>query len=197
LGRPQRLVLLVAGALALGVAPLGVASAQESDGPSPYESSVEPTTRGSPVIADVVIAPREDKPYIGDGIYNATGEGQTITKNASPGETKRFITDVNNDGESGPNRFYGSGSAKASCFRVRYIFKGVNLTQRITRGGRGFLDASLPPGTSELVIKVRVKGCAPKGSSNDATLNLGPSDGIPFDRVVARVNVVKDSPAPL
>jgi len=183
------LVLLVAAAGSLGAVPLDGAMAQEGDAPSPYESSVEPTG-GGPVIADVEIAPRDSKPYIGNDIYNTTGVDQTITKNAKRGQTKRFITDVNSDGASGPVWFLGNGSGRNSCFRVRYEFGTTNLTQRIVRGGRGHLDTSLPPGSSKLAIEVKVRNCALSGFSHDATLDLGPSDGIPFDRVVARVNVV-------
>ena len=72
---------------------------------------------------------------------------------------------------------------------MRFYFQGSDFTNIIVRGGVGFLDVP-PPGADATVIEVKVRRCALSGQSYDASLDMGPSQGIPFNRVVARVNVV-------
>jgi hypothetical protein len=190
-GVTQLAIALMLGTATLMV-PAGSAAAGigDSDAPSPY-SAPAPAGPTGPVIADLEIKRSPDHSYIGNDIYNTTGVDQTITKRASPGDTKQFRARIRNDGSPGTNTFLGNGSAKGSCFRVRYIPAGFgDLTRIVVRGGMGFLDAPAPPSGNPTVIEVKVRNCALSGSSHDATLDFGPSQGIPFDRVVARINVV-------
>jgi hypothetical protein len=183
-------IALMLGAAALTFPGSPGAAGTDAEAPTPYGGPT-PTGTNGPVIADLKISRGHGKPHIGNDIYNTTGANQTIAKKASPGDTKQFKVRLTNDGAPGPNIFLGSGSAEESCIRVRYFPAGYgDFTMIIVRGGMGFLDAPVPPGVNPTVIQVEVQNCALAGFSHDATLDIGPSQGIPFDRVIARVNVV-------
>lgn len=90
--------------------------------------------------------------WVGDDIYNTTGEGQTRRSIMRAGWRRvHFVTAQNDDDATDRLRLTGPGSS--ADWKVRYFRGAEDITRQVT--GRGFRTALLPPG-GLVEIKVRV-----------------------------------------
>lgn len=101
--------------------------------------------------------------YRGDGIYNTTGSGQTITASAARGRSLTFTASAQNDAAF-PDRLRLRGTASNGSFAVSYRANGAGVTNSVTAGT--YLTPILAPGeTFTVTITVTVRTSAPTGSA--------------------------------
>jgi hypothetical protein len=97
-------------------------------------------------------------PFAGNGIYNLTGAGQTISLRQTIGTTRTFRVRVQNDGMVSDS-FSIVGPGSSAGFQVSYWVGSTDITSRVTSGA--YRSVMLTPGgaaTITLVVKV------PKGT---------------------------------
>lgn len=109
---------------------------------------------------------KNGRTYVGDNLYNKTGAGQTLSRNAARGTTVRFYVRMQNDGDQATDvRFQGCAGNRS--FAVRYFGVTpvlVDYTSQVVAGATGLL----PHGsTLPWMVEVKVKRAAAAG----ATLN--------------------------
>jgi hypothetical protein len=99
--------------------------------------------------------------FVGDGIYNLTGAGQTVAIRQTRGTTRTFRVRVQNDGV-GSDTVTISGTGSSSGFQVTYAMGSTDVTSRVTSGS--FRTVVLAPGASvTLSLAVKVQSSTPHG----------------------------------
>ena len=91
---------------------------------------------------DGLIKRSTDPSFIGDGIYNTTAKGQTITSRASRGQAKVFDLKLQNDGDTS-DALYAKGCESSKGFTVSYWQGLTDVTSKVTSGA--FATGTLPP----------------------------------------------------
>jgi hypothetical protein len=115
---------------------------------------------------DVSIKLGSDSSYIGAGIYNTTGTGQTRVVNTTRGATRTFVIAVQNRG-SGAEGFKLKGLGGATNFTVKYLAGGTgtnNITGGVLAGTYTLRDVPAG-GVRHLRMVITVKRTAAIGSS--------------------------------
>ena len=106
--------------------------------------------------------------YVGDNLYNTTGDGQTRTGSAARGGTVSYFVSVQNDALFA-DELRLRGTATTSRFRVLYSTGGFDITSQVTDGT--YTTPTLAPGAAVVVkVEVKVKSRAPAGSALSATV---------------------------
>lgn len=106
--------------------------------------------------------------YVGDNLYNTTGDGQTRTGSAARGATVTYFVSVQNDALFA-DELRLRGTATTSRFRVLYFTGGFDITSQVTDGT--YTTPTLAPGAAVVVkVEVKVKSSAPAGSAVSATV---------------------------
>lgn len=114
--------------------------------------------------------------FAGDGIYNTTGAGQTMTRNAARGTTVHFFVEIQNDGDGTP-MVHVRGCGSNSSFKVRY-FSSPMHTDNTASFVDGFDAPMFVPGVSpRWQVDVKVKSSAPAGAVLNCKLRLSITDG--------------------
>jgi sugar lactone lactonase YvrE len=92
--------------------------------------------------------------YVGNGIYNSTGQNQTKTATTKAGSTVSFALKIENDGtDADTYTVKGGGSAKG--YTVSYMVGAANYTTKVIAGNYSF---TLSPGQyKSITMKVAVK----------------------------------------
>jgi hypothetical protein len=86
--------------------------------------------------------------YLGGGIYNQDGLGQTFGRKAKPGFGDQFNVKIENDGGCS-DTFLVQGAGNYNKFKVTYWSGPLNVTPSVVSGT--FQTGPLDPGSSELL----------------------------------------------
>lgn len=109
-----------------------------------------------------------DLDYIGNNIYNTTGDQQTKNQSVLPNNAAIYDVKFENDG-NGEDGFTVTGPAGGSGWNVAYydeLVGGNNITSQVT--GSGWLTGGLNPGENkEIRVEVTPDLTVPNGSSLD------------------------------
>lgn len=104
--------------------------------------------------------------WTGDGVYSATGSGETLSVNATRSSTTTFDIALQNDGSVG-DAFTISGPGATSRFQVKYyagLIGSTDITSKVTSGT--YRTVTLSPGATVYIrLVVTVKFGTPKGST--------------------------------
>lgn len=167
----------------LAVASLLAAMASPSAAAEPEGAGNQP---------DVLVS-RSDASFIGDGVYNTTAAGQTLTRTKPRGTTASFYVRLQNDG---PVETFVSfrGCAGNSSFGVRYFVLDDNLqnpvemTDLVVQGWTGPV-----PGDDEgspFLVRIKVNQAAPAGATLNCKFKVHTSnDGITYLRDAVKMTV--------
>jgi len=79
---------------------------------------------------DLLIKLNSDHDFIGDGIYNLTGENQSVTKESAPPSTMVFDVRLENDG-SATDTFTLGATDVSSRFTVSFSRGGTDITSKL------------------------------------------------------------------
>jgi hypothetical protein len=128
----------------------------------------------------------KDGPFVGNNVYNTTGDGQIASKTVGGSSTATFTLRVQNDGnvlDSFLVRGVNSGSATSAT--AKYYRNGNEITGQVT-GVDGYVLPNLAPGSSaDIEIRVKFNG-ASSFTGYGATVTTT-SVGTPAKSDVARV----------
>jgi hypothetical protein len=141
---------------------------------------------------DGLISKKATSGYIGNDIYNTTGEGQTITWKQVRGAKRVFYVRIQNDG-AGQTEFTIRGTNSPSGATVKF-FRGTSTTDisAAMRSAEGY-PVTLGAGSKQLIrIEIKIKSSAAIGSNKSAKVTAS-WDGTPIlqDLVKAVVKVVR------
>jgi hypothetical protein len=125
--------------------------------------------------------------FVGAGVYNATGAGQTVQAKAKPGSAATFTLQWTNNGQRDRLRIIGARST--SGFAVTYLLGSINVTAQVLSGG--YLTDLVEPGqTLSLTAKVKVKKSSKPGKVENLLVSAaGASPPTSSDAVLAKVKV--------
>jgi uncharacterized delta-60 repeat protein len=126
--------------------------------------------------------------FVGDGVYGATADGQTVTRRIAPGTAERFDVLVQDDAEAA-DRFLVEGCASGGAFMVSYRAGGEDVTAAVTSGR--FKTRLLQQGEGiRLSMKVAAKSGAEEGSARTCRVwATSTGDRRKVDVVAATVSV--------
>lgn len=129
--------------------------------------------------------------YLGDGIYNLTGSGQTASTKVRAGRAKTFSIEAQNDGNRS-DRFQLVGCAGPRGFTVQYL-EGAAGTTDITAAVKGgtYETLSVAGGTSTTIRAIlKAKSTARSGAAGACTVTAtSVTDPSKQDTVKASVKV--------
>jgi hypothetical protein len=111
-----------------------------------------------------------DAAFVGDGVLNATGAGQTRTTGVTRSHAATFVVRIQNDG-SGVDSTVVRGQRTVGRFRVQYLRGNLDVTGQVVAGT--YRVADLAPGATvnlRVVISARANGA--RGSVVTATVTL-------------------------
>lgn len=101
--------------------------------------------------------------FVGNGIYNSTGTGQTASATVGAGGTTTFTVRIQNDG-SISDRIGVFGLSSSSSFRVTYLAGTTDVTAQVIAGT--YRTARLAPGAKvNLQVVVKAKRSATVGAA--------------------------------
>ena len=153
---------LVALLLAIGAAP----ATAEGEGVDPFPLPEQP---------DALVS-KNARTYAGNGVYNTTGAGQTMSRNAARGTTVRFYVRTLNDGDE-PIDVSFRGCAGNSSFKVTYFGVTPILIDYTPQVVAGFTGLVMPgPVGPDWVVEVKVKRTAPAGATLNCKFKLSATD---------------------
>jgi sugar lactone lactonase YvrE len=128
-------------------------------------------------------------PFVGDGIYNDTGAGQSRTRKVAAGTRSTFLVQVQNDGSylDGSKLQGGAGDAD---FAVRYFSGTTNVTTAVVNGT--YETSVLPPDSAETIkVVITAKATAAVDAKIRCAITASSSAGpAQKDVVAATVTVV-------
>jgi hypothetical protein len=99
---------------------------------------------------------------VGNGIYNTTGAGQTVSRKLLPGQSVKLPITLGNDG-TGYDALSVAVAGSSKAFVVNYIFDGTNMTKAV-RAGTFTSGLLSPSGTASLVLVAKAKRSASSGA---------------------------------
>lgn len=138
---------------------------------------------------DGLISTASSSGYIGNNIYNTTGDKQTKTLSAHRGQTKTFYVRVYNDGNL-TNSFTIKGSAATSGSTVRYYSGATNITTTM-RSSAGYTVSLAPGAYKQVKAQISVNSSAALGSTKSATVSgTWKGDGTRNEVVKASIKVL-------
>lgn len=148
--RPSIAIMMVAtGSLVLGS--MGAATAAKSYRP------------------DGLIRATSDTTWLGNGVYNTTGQQQTRTVKVRQGRMVEFEIKAQNDGAA--DSFKVRGAAGNGSFLTTYWSNGDNVTSKVV-SGTFKLKGIRAGGSRTLVARVHVAPSAPIGSTRTVGVTL-------------------------
>lgn len=117
---------------------------------------------------------RDGGGFVGDDVYNSTGDGQTRSTVVRPGARRVYWVAAQNDDDV-TDRLLVTGPGSDRRWVVRYFRGGTDVTAQVT--GRGLRTALLAPGEHEVVkVRIKARNDAPVGSRRSVrvvTTSLG------------------------
>lgn len=139
---------------------------------------------------DMAVSLAKTSGYLGDDVYNTTGQGQTRTAKARRGRSATFFLRAQNDGNV-TNTLRLKAGTPAAGTQVSYLLDGANVTRGM-RSASG-LGVRLAPGRSAVVSTVvKVLRTAKVGTLKTSAVSATwTGDGTRVDRAKAVVKVVR------
>ena len=139
---------------------------------------------------DALISLKAASGYIGDGVYNTTGAGQTKLASQVRGKKRVFYVQVSNDGNVA-NTFEVKGTTSPRAASVKYFLgtTATNITTAmLSSAGYGL---TLDPGVSQTVrVEIKLKATAVVGTKKAASVTVAwTGDQVIKDVVKAVVKV--------
>ena len=125
--------------------------------------------------------------FVGDGVYGATGVGQTVATTTSQARTVTFRVRLQNDGTAA-DAFAIAGASDSTGFRLRYLMGSTDVTAQVRAGT--FRTASLAPGNTVILTLTVVTLSGSRGRTKDVLVratSIGRATMV--DAVLARVTV--------
>jgi hypothetical protein len=101
--------------------------------------------------------------FVGDNVYNGTGDNQARTGAAARKATITFTVSIQNDG-SAADRFKVQATGAASTYYVVRFFKGSTEITTAVQNGSYQTDPIAAGAAALITVKVKVKGTAAAGS---------------------------------
>jgi len=102
---------------------------------------------------DLLIGPSRSK-LRGENVYDPSGESQTKQIRVRRGAVKTQFICVENDGQQ-RDAFFIEGTPGTSDFKVRYYFRGEDITEDFVAGG--FQVGNVQPDSGPLFIRMTIK----------------------------------------
>ncbi len=121
-----------------------------------FVASVSGATSGGTFQPDALIKRSRSATYVGDGIYNTTGQNQRVTGRVLAGNSATFNIKVQNDGSTDdPMRL--AGCSRSSGFVVKYFTsRGDDITADVVAGTQ--VTRTLPAGGQyRFIMRIRAK----------------------------------------
>ncbi len=134
-----------------------------------------------------------DAAYVGDGVHNADGSGQTSSQGVKAGQTTTFQILVQNDG-SASDSFRVQGSVGTWAISVKYLAGSTGSTDISAAVAAGtYATGDLAPGAAAVIRAVVTVGWWLRTGTNQSTLITATSaaDATKRDAVKAVVNVIR------
>ena len=124
--------------------------------------------------------------FVGNGIYNTTGNNQARSRTVHRNQTGTFSVQIGNDG-LGVDSYTVRGTGSNSRFTVSYFRGATNITAQVLAGT--YPIANLAAGVNRtLTVRVKVAAGAPVGSSRSFLITATSTGaGAPKDAVKATV----------
>jgi hypothetical protein len=128
--------------------------------------------------------------FVGNGVYNATGAGQTRATNVRRTRTGQFIVRIRNEANT-TDSIKVKGTAGNSRFTVRYFNGAANVTNQVVAGTFRF-NGMAANATRNLTVKVTVARTTPLNTSRNLIIT-STSVGNPTkkDAVKASVKAIR------
>lgn len=102
------------------------------------------------------------KPFVGNDVYNTTGNNQSRSTTVRKGRQKVITVRVQNDGND-VDTFSVKGTKSTQRFSITYTFGSKNITKKVTRGT--YVTPRVQPGAVlEIRVTVAPKQAATKGN---------------------------------
>lgn len=126
--------------------------------------------------------------FVGNGVYNTSGQKQERLQTVHPGKTASFSVKVTNDGLAADSvSLKGTGSA--GDYQVTYLAGATNISAQVV-AGTYVLDNLARGASRTITMKVKVAGTAALGHSRSFLVTATSSGaGLPKDTVRATVKV--------
>jgi uncharacterized delta-60 repeat protein len=139
---------------------------------------------------DALIRLNGDAAFIGNDIYNQTGDFQTRSVTAGRGATKTFYVRAQNDGNVA-DTITLRGCTADPGFAVRFFSGSTEITSQVTAGTYQ-LPSLAPQGTGTIRMEIRVQSSASIGAGESCRVTAtSASDPARADQVRGRVEVVQ------
>lgn len=122
-------------------------------------------------------------PFAGNGVYSATGAGESKTISVARGSHGTFYVSIQNDGLLA-DTFAAAGTGAATGFTVTYFRGATNVTAQVRAGT--FSTGGLAPGAST-TLKMIVKLSATSAKTGSFLIKATAGPGTPADAVKATV----------
>ncbi len=130
-----------------------------------------------------------DAAYIGDNVYNLTGDFQTRATTARRGETRVFYVRAQNDGTAA-DTIRLRGCVGEPGFSVRYFNGSTEITSQVAAGTYEFAGLA-PQASGTIRLEIRVQSSAVIGAIETCRVTAtSASAPTRADQVRARVDVV-------
>ena len=101
--------------------------------------------------------------FTGNGVFNTTGMGQTVSTRVRAGRTAVFNLQVHNDGIY-PDTLTLKGQGLIKGFGVRYAVGGIDATTAVAQGTFQTPDMDPGEGSELITLTVKVRTSAPSGT---------------------------------
>lgn len=147
---------------------------------------------GAPVTrqVDAEIRKSSQTTYKGDGIYNTSAAGQSVTQNVRRGTSARFVVQVRNEGTA-TDDLRVSGPGSSGRFTVRYTVGATNVTAQVVAGTYEF--AAVPAGAArKMTVQVTVAANATVNATKAVRVRVtSVGDPTEKDAVMATVKAIR------
>ena len=126
--------------------------------------------------------------FVGNDVYNTSGQKQTKSQTVQPGKTASFSIKVSNDGLSADSLSL-KGAGSTGDYTVTYLEGATNISAQVV-AGTYVLDNVARGASRTITMKVKVAGTAAVGHSKSFLVTATSSGaGSPKDSVQATVKV--------
>lgn len=110
-------------------------------------------------------------PYIGQGIFDCEGSGQSAQRLLDPGDKATFAAKWLNDGSASTKfRLNANVAGDTSEFKVTFLVGGNDVTQKVVEPDGGKTLKHVAAGTSTKTLKIEIKVRSTSDPGDDANV---------------------------
>jgi hypothetical protein len=132
---------------------------------------------------DARIGTAASGPFLGNGVYSATAQGESKTISVARGSSGVLFANIQNDGLTADSLQVGA-TGQATGFTVRYFRGTTDVTSQVNAGK--FSTGNLAPGAS-LTLKIVVKLAATTANQGSFLIKARSKPGADLDAVRATI----------